>query len=136
MDRTFIVFVGIFFLVLTAFGLALVTDQVDRRVRASNPPAVDAAKSFLLSSPKEVPVGGKVNVNAVARSADNEPVPRAEICTSTTLGTITPQCGETDEAGITSFTLTSSQLGTATITAIINGTTPINMSVSAQFITQ
>jgi hypothetical protein len=129
----FIVFVGIFFLVLTAFGLALVTDQVDRRVRASNPPAPDSSKSILLSSPKETAIGEKINVNAVARSADNEPVPRAEICISTTLGTVTPSCAESDEAGITSFVISSAQAGTAAITGIINGTTPINMSVTAQF---
>jgi len=134
MDRTFVVFVGIFFLVLTAFGLAMVTDTLDRRVRASNPPSADSGKSILISTPKDAAVGEKINISAVARSANNEPVPRANICITSTLGTVTPECAESDEAGITSYTLTSEQVGIATITGLINDSTPITLSVTAQFI--
>ena len=133
MDKMFVVFVGIFFLVLTAFGIALVTDQVQRKVAATNPPNPDSAKSILISTPKDIPVGKEINISAVARAANSDPVPRAEICVNTTLGTVTPPCAESDEGGITSHVLTSSTSGIATITAVINSSVPINLSVSAEF---
>lgn len=134
MDRMLIVFIGIFFLVLGAFGIALFADQIDRQVRATNPPDPASENSIMLSSTQQpVSIGEEININAIARSIDNEPVPGAEICLSSSVGTITPPCAESDEAGITSHIITSSEAGIANIQGVINGSVPIGTNVTAEF---
>lgn len=91
------------------------------------PTAVNAAKSTVVASPVNVVVGSSSTITVTVLDNFKNPIPGATVSLTSSRGasdTIT-QPGPTNASGVAVGSVTSSALGTATITARVNGVTDL-----------
>jgi hypothetical protein len=121
MDKKLVILILVFFLVFGAFSFSLIANANPNLLRADVQQELSLTNSFIISSPKDLPVGTSCSVNIVSRDTENKSVEGVEACATSTLGTPTPLCDITDESGIADFSLTSNEVGLATIIGTLDG---------------
>ncbi len=74
---------------------------------------------LLTASPEEVLANGEEtsSLTVEVKDGDNDPVPDVTIRFTSTLGNLSSECTPTNEIGIAQIVLTSTEIGTATVTA-------------------
>ncbi|OGK14887.1 hypothetical protein A3H80_03590 [Candidatus Roizmanbacteria bacterium RIFCSPLOWO2_02_FULL_37_19] len=133
MDRKLLLLVLVFFLVLGSFTSYVFYRTSLRQIQAENATTPCQSTSFLLAFPNELPVGVRATLNAVVRSCDETTIPGAQVCLTTSLGTIEPECAQTNESGISDHVITSDVQGLAEIRGRVNNSMDIPTPISVQF---
>lgn len=127
MDRKLSFLVLVFFLVLGTFATFLFQREARQTRAASQVP--EAQESFIIVSTQ----GLECTVNVIVRDSEQKGVPSKEVCITSTLGSVSPQCTTTNESGIAEAVVTSSTPGSGQISAEVTGLFTIPTQVSCQF---
>lgn len=92
--------------------------------------------SLIFAWPLTAKVGDKIEVNVFVRNSGNSPVDNKPVKLATNLGLINgapESTANSDKTGKVNFTLTSDTVGTAELTAYVNGNIPLDQKVTIKF---
>lgn len=127
-------------LFLIVFGVfitnTLFTKQLMGFARASAATDPSPKTSLIFAWPLTAKVGDKIEVNVFVRNSGNSPVDNKPVKLATNLGLINgapESTANSDKTGKVNFTLTSDTVGTAELTAYVNGNIPLDQKVTIKF---
>lgn len=123
------VLVLVFFLVLGTFTAFVFNREALRRTQATNPEPPTQSASFVLAHSD----GTTCTVNPVVRDSQERAVADAEVCVTSTLGTVNPSCAPTNEAGVSEHIVTSDTAGAGQISAEVTGQFRMTTQVTCTF---
>jgi len=137
MDKKFIALMMLFFIVFGIFITnTLFSKQLTGFARASATKDPSPKTSLIFAWPLTAKVGDKIDINVFVRNASNSPVDNKPVKLVTNLGVINgaqESTTNTDKTGKVNFVLTSDTVGTAELTAYVNGNTPLDQKVTIKF---
>jgi len=134
MDKKLGGLILIFFLSVSLFfSLVIFNQRLFQFSRAKEDFIPSKEKSLVFAWPLTTPINKLVSINVFLRNEKGAPLSNKNITLSTTLGQITPNQSVTDKNGKAVFTLTSSQIGVAEITAIAENDYVLNQKVTIKF---
>jgi len=137
MDKKFIALMMLFFIVFGIFITnTLFSKQLTGFARASATTDPSPKTSLIFAWPLTAKVGDKIDINVFVRNASNSPVDNKPVKLVTNLGVINgaqESTTNTDKTGKVNFVLTSDTVGTAELTAYVNGNTPLDQKVTIKF---
>jgi len=137
MDKKFIALMVLFFIVFGIFITnTLFSKQLTEFARASTTTDPSPKTSLIFAWPLTAKVGDKIDINVFVRNASNSPVDNKPVKLVTNLGVINgaqESTTNTDKTGKVNFVLTSDTVGTAELTAYVNGNTPLDQKVTIKF---
>ncbi|PIU36369.1 hypothetical protein CO005_03495 [Candidatus Roizmanbacteria bacterium CG_4_8_14_3_um_filter_34_9] len=137
MDKKFIALMVLFFIVFGIFITnTLFSKQLTGFARASATTDPSPKTSLIFAWPLTAKVGDKIDINVFVRNASNSPVDNKPVKLVTNLGVINgaqESTTNTDKTGKVNFVLTSDTVGTAELTAYVNGNTPLDQKVTIKF---
>lgn len=127
----------LFFIVFGIFITnTLFSKQLTGFARASTTTDPSPKTSLIFAWPLTAKVGDKIDINVFVRNASNSPVDNKPVKLVTNLGVINgaqESTTNTDKTGKVNFVLTSDTVGTAELTAYVNGNTPLDQKVTIKF---
>lgn len=127
----------LFFIVFGIFITnTLFSKQLTGFARASATTDPSPKTSLIFAWPLTAKVGDKIDINVFVRNASNSPVDNKPVKLVTNLGVINgaqESTTNTDKTGKVNFVLTSDTVGTAELTAYVNGNTPLDQKVTIKF---
>ena len=127
----------LFFIVFGIFITnTLFSKQLTEFARASTTTDPSPKTSLIFAWPLTAKVGDKIDINVFVRNASNSPVDNKPVKLVTNLGVINgaqESTTNTDKTGKVNFVLTSDTVGTAELTAYVNGNTPLDQKVTIKF---
>lgn len=137
MDRKLVGLSVLFFVVFVSFvGYLFLSGNPNTSVtRASNiNTTVSTNDSLVFAWPLLIPADGETQstVTIFVRNSNGQGIPSKNISVSTTLGTFDVSTGVTNSEGRVDFTLTSSELGIAEVTAQADNLA-LSRSVTVEF---
>jgi len=134
MDKKLSGLIFIFFLAAFLFiSLTIFNQPLSRFTRAKEELIPSKEKSLIFAWPLTSAVGAPVSINVFLRNEKGVPLVNKNITLSTTLGQISPSQAVTDKSGKATFTLISSQKGTAEVSATAENTYVLNQKVTVKF---
>lgn len=134
MDRKLALLVLVFFLAFGTFVSTVVYNSPGAQfIRARNPQQLSTSNSLAFAVPPSTSAPGSCDVSIVVNDVENKAIPEAQVCVSSSLGTVAPGCTQTDKNGIAVFQIAAQTAGLAQISATIN-TTPLGKSVTCEFL--
>jgi len=126
----------IFFLSATIFITVMFFNKpIAQFTRAKEDFTPSAANSLLFAYPLSVKADGisQSTINVFIRSDKGMPVKEQKITLSTTIGNVSEGEVATDEQGKSTFHLTSSKPGIASIEALVGGSIRLTQKLSVKF---
>lgn len=135
MDRKLAGLISLFFLTFFVFLSVMVFQKpLSRLTRAEEDSEPSAQKSLMFAWPLTIhpTPNDSVKIDVFVRSQNGRPLATRELVMNASLGTIRPKTAVTDKFGKASFTLTSEQIGTSTVTAIVDNSIEIAQRVTIQ----
>jgi hypothetical protein len=137
MDKKFLALMILFLIVFGVFITnTLFTKQLMGFARASAATDPSPKTSLIFAWPLTAKVGDKIEVNVFVRNSSNSPVDNKPVKLATNLGLINgapESTANSDKTGKVNFTLTSDTVGTAELTAYVNGNIPLDQKVTIKF---
>jgi len=138
MDKKLGGLLAVFFLMFVVFITVLYLSNSNQLVsftRAKEDYQPSAKASLVFGYPLLVKADGtsKSTINIFIRSDKGMPVKNQELVVTTTFGDLSTTNVATNDQGKVSVTISSARAGTATITALIGGTTKVDQTLSIKF---
>ncbi len=133
MDRKLAGLISLFFLTFFVFLSVMVFQKpLSRFTRAAEDSEPSAEKSLMFAWPLTIhpTPNDSVKIDVFVRSKTGKPLATRELVMNATLGTISPKTAITDKFGKASFTLTSEEVGTSTVTAIVDNSIEVAQKVT------
>ena len=136
MDKKLLGLVLAFFVTFILFTVAVVFQRpLTQAIRATEENNPSGVNSLIFAWPLTEKADGTtpVEINVFVRSNSNKPVSKKTVSVSSSLGNVQPAERVSDQAGKTSFVITSTTPGIAQLSAIIDNNIPLQKSLSIKF---
>ncbi len=136
MDKKLLGLVLAFFVTFTLFTVAVIFQRpLTQAIRATEENSPSGANSLIFAWPLTEKADGRtqVEVNVFVRSNSNKPVPKKTVSVSSSLGNVQPAEAVSDQAGKTSFMVTSTTPGIAQLSAVIDKNISLQKPLSIKF---
>ncbi|MBI2051969.1 Ig-like domain-containing protein [Candidatus Roizmanbacteria bacterium] len=136
MDKKLLGLMSVFFLAFLLFTTVLVfRNPIQNVIRAEKTTQPSGANSLIFAWPLTTNANGQseVKIDVFVRNGENKPLQNRQVSVASTLGTIKAESAQSDQAGKTTFLLTSDAPGIAEITATIDNSTAIEQKLTVKF---
>ncbi len=135
-DRNFVSLIMIFFL---AFGLFITVTTFNRQIatltRAKEEllPSSETSLMFAWPLTAKVNSASPVEINVFIRNANNSPIGNKKVTLTSTIGEFQQASQTTDKSGKSTFYLTSSLIGLAEVTGMVDDQTELKQKITIKF---
>lgn len=135
-DRNFVSLIMIFFL---AFGLFITVTTFNRQIatltRAKEELLPSSETSLMFAWPLTAKVNSPspVEINVFIRNANNAPIGNKKVTLTSTIGEFQQASQTTDKSGKSTFYLTSSLIGLAEVTGMVDDQTELKQKITIKF---
>lgn len=135
-NRNFMSLMVVFFL---AFGLFVTVTTFNRqistltRAREELLPSSETSLMFAWPLTAKINSTSPVEINVFIRNANNSPIANKQVTLSSTIGQFRKATQVTDKSGKSTFYLTSSALGLAEVSGMVDGQTQLKQKITIKF---
>ena len=136
MDKKLLGLVVAFFVTFILFTTAIIFQKpLTQAIRATEESNPSGTSSLMFAWPLAEKADGitQVEVDVFVRSKTNKPLSKKTVNVVSSLGTVQPISNVSDDAGKTSFRVTSATPGLAELSATIDNTVPLQKTLSIKF---
>lgn len=136
MDKKLLSLFIAFFVTFVLFATAIIFQKsITQAIRATEENTPSGASSLIFAWPLTEKADGtaQVKIDVFVRSKSNRPISKKTVSVTTTLGDVQKVSDLSDNAGQTTFIITSSTPGVANLSATIDNTIPLEKTLSIKF---
>lgn len=138
MDKKFVILIGVFFALFGLFISLILFERPLVRFTRAKLDQPSSEKSIIFAWPLKIAADGQSEsvITVFARNEKGDELGKKAVTLTSSIGQLVESTVVADKLGKAEFKIRSSAPGVAEIKAIVDNTTPVNQTVSIEFIVE